>query len=409
MTLSRRGFLGASAIPFAGSMFGPLLRWVPGGPDRCLVVVELVGGNDGLNTLIPVDDAAYAAARPTLGSVRKGAHEVAPGFALHPVMGELHALFRRDRVAAIHSVGYPTPDRSHFRSRDIWHAADPTLGANTSPLTTGWVGRAADWLASRGAELPAVGLGGIEVPLALQGEKVVAPVLRRVEDYTLLVPTGANARQRQAAIRALAEADAPAGAPALTEFVRDVSRAGVAQAGRLEAALAGYESKVEYPEGSAFARALQLTARVLVSGLGTRLCHVPLDGFDTHARQAPTHAGLLGQLARGLAAFCADLQSHGLLDRVTILVHSEFGRRVQENQSQGTDHGAAAPVFVIGGAGLQPGLHGTAPNLSKLDDGDLVATVDFRAVYAEVLEWLGVPVDAVLDEVPGRDELTLFG
>ncbi len=396
MSFSRRDFLRAAAIAPASS---PLLRWIPSGPDRSLVVVELVGGNDGLNTLIPVDDDKYHNARPSLKSVAKGALKVADGFALHPSMPQIQDLFVRGEAAAVHSVGYPKPDRSHFRSQDIWHSADPLIEKKHAG-TTGWLGRAADQLAkAHDAQVPALGLGGLEVPLALQGVNAVAPVLNRIEDYSLLVAGGGKSDSIAGLVE---DADAKGD---LTEFVRGVAQSGVAHATKMQKALAGYRAKAEYPNSS-FGRAMKLTARVLLSGFGTRICHVPLSGFDTHARQAPTHAGLMRQLSLGVGALCEDLRAHGKGEQVVVFVHSEFGRRVSENKSQGTDHGAAAPVFVFGG-GVKGGLHGPAPDLGDLDDGDVKATADFRGVYAALLGRLGVDAGAVLGK-PSWDAVELF-
>jgi uncharacterized protein (DUF1501 family) len=295
----------------------------------------------------------------------------------------------------IHGVGYPEPDRSHFRSRDIWHTADPTFQRRTSE-TTGWLGRAADWLADRGAAVPGLSVGDLSVPLMLAGRRVVVPSLERVEDYQLLVdPAGGQAGIRRAEIAALAAAgEDDRRAAELERFVRGVAQSSIASAERMQRALAAYRPRAEYPDGP-LGRNLQVVARVLVSGFGTRLFHVSLGGFDTHARQLPAHEALLRQLSRGIGALVGDLAAHAVLERTTILVFSEFGRRLAENQSQGTDHGAAGPVFVFGD-GLRPGLLGEAPGLADLDDGDLVATCDFRGVYGALLRRLGIDDVAVL-------------
>lgn len=396
---SRRSFLRAfGAVPLVGPLTSPRLTWLPDGDDVSLLVLELEGGNDGLNTLIPRDDRAYAKARPQLGSVRGGAHAVGDeGFALHPSMGAMAKLFARGLAAAVHGVGYPDPDRSHFRSRDIWHAADPTF----DPLrgaTSGWLGRAA--AAMVGAPLPAVAVGAARLPLALRSEKVVVPVLERIEDYALRVAGGGDAGRE-----ALGHLATTAGDPGddLHGFLRGVASAAVTSAARLQRDLAAYRPRAEYPGGD-LGRDLQLAARVLVSGCGTRLLHVSFGGFDTHAQQLPTHAGLLRQVSDGLAALCADLEAHGRLGHTMILVHSEFGRRVAENGSLGTDHGAAAPVFVLGG-GVRAGLHGKPPDLDDLVDGDVRVSTDFRAVYAALLQRLGVEPSVAVAAAPAALDL----
>ncbi|MBX3461685.1 MAG: DUF1501 domain-containing protein [Planctomycetes bacterium] len=386
-TCDRRSFLQfCGALPFVGRGFG---AWAPLADDRVLLVLELVGGNDGLNTVIPVDDARYAALRPQLQAVRKGAHRLADGTALHPALGRLRRRLEAGGVAVRHGVGYPGPDRSHFRSRDIWHTADPGL-VRVGARTTGWLGRAADLVAARSAGLGAAAVGGLEVPLLLRGRSVTVPSLRRLEDCQWLAPTAAGPIGAEAAVRDLVDAGRGDGA---RTHAAAVARAAVRLADDLTAAMRRYRPAADYP-GTALGRDLQLAARLVVAGFGTRLLHIGFAGFDTHARQLPTHAGLLAQLDAALDAFAQDLAAQGRAERVAVLVHSEFGRRAAENASQGTDHGAAAPVFVLGP--VQGGVHGPVPDLQRLDDGDVAATMDFRSVYADGLSWLGLEPEAVL-------------
>lgn len=390
MNIDRRTFLqAASAAPFVWSL-GRHGSWIPGGDPRCLLVLELEGGNDGLNTVIPVDDAEYPRLRAGLSSVRKGARALGDGTSLHPSLVQLHAHITGGRGAIVHGVGYAQPDRSHFRSRDIWHVADPEH-QRVSAATTGWMGRAAEQLASASAGLPAVAIGGLQVPLVLHSHRVSAPSLVRATDFQWLSPTAAGPMPHGAATRAVASAAEVAG---LARTVADVQRAGIEMADGLTAALQRYQPKAEYPP-TALGRHLQLAAQMLIAGTGTRLLHVPFGGFDTHARQLPTHAGLLAQLDAALAALLLDLAAHGCAERVAILVHSEFGRRAAENASLGTDHGAAGPVMLFGGA-VRAGPHGVVPDLGQLREGDVPATCDFRRIYAELLRWLAVPVPAVL-------------
>lgn len=391
MNIDRRTFLQAvAATPlwWGARATGAL---APGGDDRTLLVLELVGGNDGLNTVIPVDDARYAALRPRLSAVRNGARRLADGTALHAALGWLHRAVGEGRATVVHGVGYPRPDRSHFRSRDIWHTADPEH-QRVLAGTTGWLGRAADALAATAAGVPAAAIGGLEVPLALKGRRVVVPGLRRIEDFQWLSAVGPGPLGRNAPARGVVR-EPPAG-DAQRAFVAATTARAVALADDLSAALARYRPQADYPAGSLGAD-LRLAAQLVVSGFGTRLVHVPFGGFDTHARQLPTHAGLLAQLDAALAAFAADLDAHGASSRVAVLVHSEFGRRVAENASQGTDHGAAAPAFVLLG-GARGGVLGPSPDLDRLDDGDLIAATDFRSVYRDLLVWLGVEPAGVL-------------
>jgi len=386
-SLDRRSFLrAAAALPLLPLPFSRG-SWLPFADDRVLLVVELVGGNDGLNTVIPVDDARYAALRPKLQVVRNGALPLGDGTSLHRALGRLHRHVTAGTGAVVHGVGYPNPDRSHFRSRDIWHTADPghqRVGTDT----TGWLGRVADALLSTSSGVPAAAIGSLEVPLVLRGKRATVPSLRRVEDFQWLSATGAGDVGRGAAMRQLVSRETASGADDLATQVARTARDAVSLADDLSAALTRYRPKAEYPATS-LGRELQLAARVAIAGFGVRLLHVGFAGFDTHARQLPTHEGLLAQLDEALAALLADLGGHGKADRTVVLVHSEFGRRVQENGSQGTDHGAAAPVFAFGG-GVVGGVHGKPPNLGDLDDGDVKATVDFRSVYGDLLRAAGL-------------------
>jgi uncharacterized protein (DUF1501 family) len=395
MTLDRRSFLQfAGAVPLWWGLRGAG-AFAKHGDERTLLVLELLGGNDGLNTVIPVDDERYARLRPVLSAVRSGAHRLGDGTALHASLAKLHGLVTAGRATVLHGVGYPQPDRSHFRSRDIWQVADPAH-VRVTAATTGWLGRAADAIARDSAGVPAAAVGGLEVPLVLKSERTAVPSLRRVEDFQWLSATAPGPVGSASPTRRVVAASGSAAGTAddLRAFVARTAARGVALADELSAALARYRPKAEYPAGQ-LGNDLRLAAQLVVSGFGTRLLHLSFGGFDTHARQLPTHAGLLAQLDAALAAFVADLDGHGAAERVVVLVHSEFGRRAAENASQGTDHGAAAPAFVLLG-GARGGVIGPLPDLGTLDDGDPIATTDFRSVYRDLLTWLGIDAARVL-------------
>jgi uncharacterized protein (DUF1501 family) len=259
--------------------------------------------------------------------------------------------------------------------------------------TTGWLGRAADLLAAQSAGVPAASVGGLEVPLALKAARTTVPSIARVEDFQWLSPIGAVPFAANAPTRGVLDVESESdGSP--RSHAAATSRAAVELADDLASALRRYEPRAEYPD-TQLGRELQLAARLVIAGFGTRLLHAGFAGFDTHARQLPTHAGLLRQLDGALGAMLQDLDAHGQSERTLVVVHSEFGRRVAENASQGTDHGAAAPVFAWGG-GVVGGPIGPIPDLKQLDDGDLIGTTDFRSVYRDVLQWLGVDPAAVL-------------
>ncbi len=368
----------------------------PSASERCVVIVQLDGGNDGLNTLAPVGDDLYHRLRPSLALRPDAGHRVDEHFAWHPALSRLARRFAEGGVAVVQGVGYPEPNLSHFTSLDIVQS-----GTTATPLpATGWLGRAAD--AAFEGEYPPLTL------LAL-GQDVAPRVLRAVRGMPVAVPRLADAAVRVAPANA-DEADERARRRVLEALARGTreqdSAAHVAAAARAAKQVAldlaraeDFTPAVEWPD-SPLARDLQLVARVIDKGLPTRFFHVAQGGYDTHALQAEPHANLLGTLDAALDAFLRELTARKLHERVLVLTVSEFGRRVAQNgfgERAGTDHGAASLQLALG-AGIVPGLHGAAPNLAELDaHGNLRHTVDFRSVYAGVLQrWLGLDAAAVL-------------
>lgn len=358
-------------------------------PKR-LIVVELAGGNDGLNTVVPLRDPAYAPARPRL-AIRSGLHALDERFGLHPRMRGLAGLHARGDVATLLAVGYPDPDRSHFRSMDIWQSARPDL----EEPQHGWIGLAADALRRTGHEHPALALGMAKRPLALQAKEVVIPALGRLEDYQLYeeARVGGKRRSRMRTLDSLVEDRA--GDDALERLLKGTARTAYGGSRELQHATRAYRTRAKFPR-DAFGRHCELASRALASPLGLRVLWLRQGGYDTHAGQTRTHGTLLASLDGGLTALAEDLRARGTWAETRILVFSEFGRRVAENQSRGTDHGAAGPAFVLGG-GVRGGVHGAAPSLVALDRGDLRHALDFRALYAELLEdWLEVSAAPIL-------------
>jgi uncharacterized protein (DUF1501 family) len=354
---------------------------------RTLVVVQMAGGNDGLNTLVPYRDDVYRRARPTLGLAERELLPLDDRFALHGALGPLRPAWDAGELAIVQGVGYPHPSLSHFEAMDVWHAADPSLGRKG-----GWLAKLVEGAVDSGGH-PFSGLGiGASLPPALCCPKIPPPVVDDVRNYQLLGDTAfpQAAAAREQALLELYEAyrdDGPYGE--LFVATARNAREGYAKLQRA----AGVPS-AQYP-ANAFGRGLQLVAQAIVEDLGVRVAYLPYGGFDTHARQAREHARLLGGLAEGLSAFRRDLAAHGRADDVLVVTWSEFGRRVDENASGGTDHGMAGPMFLLGP--VRAGLHGDPPPLTDLDRGNLRHTVDFRAVYATLLEgWLGVPSDGIL-------------
>jgi uncharacterized protein (DUF1501 family) len=404
--LSRRSFLKvgvqtSSLIALAPTVPGFLARTAraarPQRDGRVLVVIQLDGGNDGINTVVPFKDDGYAKYRAALRLPAERLLKLTKEIGLHPAMRDAAKLVEDGRLAIVQGVGYPNPTRSHFRSMAVWHTADLSLvrGVDApdadSEAALGWIGRALD-----GVRRPADGspdavfvgsgsFGTVTFPPALRSRHSSAAALTRPEDALLTLKGDA---------RSIASGTAP-GADDLADFVRRNTLAAYTTSERMTEVLRLKESGRSYPENQLGQR-LRSIARLIKAGVGTRVFYTVQPGYDTHAGQTDFHHSLLEELATGLRVFLEDLSSAKLAERVAVLCFSEFGRRVQENNSAGTDHGTAGPVFVAG-PGVRAGLVGETPRLLDLQDGDLKMTVDFRRVYAAVLEdWLGLPARPTL-------------
>lgn len=357
---------------------------------RVLVVIQLDGGNDGINTVVPYTDEGYAKHRNVLRLPKDRLLKINKDVALHPAMSDVAQLLESGRLAIVQGVGYPNPSRSHFKSMAIWHSANVHLprgeGADVqTKAVLGWIGQALD-----GGRKPADGSPGAvyvgtgPLPTALRGRRSVASAMNRPEDSILTVPAQA----------ALAVAGPPAGQD-LAAFVQRSTLDAYATSDRMAEVVRAPGGDARYP-ATALSGRLKVVARLIKSGAGTRVFYTSQSTYDTHYVQLPAHDDLLRELSGALRAFLDDLASAKLAERVAVLCFSEFGRRVQENGSQGTDHGTAGPVFLAGSA-VRSGLLGETPKLLDLQDGDLKMTVDFRQVYAAVLEdWLGLPSTPVL-------------
>jgi uncharacterized protein (DUF1501 family) len=349
--------------------------------DRVLVVVQLEGGNDGLNTVVPYRMDDYYRRRPSIAVPRAAVRRLDDEIGLHPEMAGLHSLFEEGRLAVVQGVGYPDPDRSHFRSTEIWESADLAGGAARS----GWLGRCLCHAETpRRSLLPGVALGARAIPQALSADPMRAAAVESLEAFRvrgegLSAEQAALERQLLADLAALPRID-PEGS---LEFVRASLATSLAAAERLHEAISRIRSAVAYPD-FALARKLRQVAQV------------HLGGFDTHASQGPAHALLLRELSQSLKAFLDDLAAQGEIDRVLVMTFSEFGRRVEENGSLGTDHGTAAPLLMAGGR-VKGGVFERHPPLDDLADGDFRFSIDFRRVYATAIErWLGLPSREVL-------------
>ncbi|MGE5610094.1 MAG: DUF1501 domain-containing protein [Bacillota bacterium] len=334
MIISRREFMrnGASAVAAGAAMPAALMNMAAArAANRVLVVMELNGGNDALNTVIPISDPLYAMARPTLAIRRSEALMLDGEVALHPAMKSMHELYERGQLAIIQGVGYPNASRSHFRSMEVWHR-----GVLSADVTNGWLGRYCEQ-ATAGQDLTPMVYSGNELPEVFKAEGIEA---RRIDLEKLQTPA-------------------------------------------------------EYPQGQLGAE-LATFAEMIKQDAKSKLFYVSVGGFDTHARQAESHGKLLGMVSAGMGAFLAEMRRAGREKDVMVMVFSEFGRRVKENTSAGTDHGTAGVMFFAGGS-VRGGLYGRQPHLTDLHEGDLRYSVDFRDCYATVLErWLGTAADRVV-------------
>jgi uncharacterized protein (DUF1501 family) len=343
------------------------------GPMRTLVLLQLSGGNDGLSTLVPYGDDAYARARRETRIRAEDVLRIDDRVGLHPRLAGLRETYERGRLALIEGVGPPEPSRSHFRALDVWHAAD----ARGRGVGAGWIGRCVERLAD--AQPHAIVHLGPRPPFALHGAARAALCLTPA----LRVADPARSRA-QPASRALDDPARREGDGDVLSLVRARLHEAQASASRLHEAVERHRSPAAYPP-SALARDLRSAAALIHAELGVRVISIELDGFDTHRDQRERLARLLTELDRALHAFLADLEHSEAGREALVFAFSEFGRRVEENASAGTDHGAAGLCLALG-AGVRGGLYGRPPALDALQDGDLVFTTDFRAPYATCIE-----------------------
>ena len=368
------------------------LRDTPGGAAKRLIVVQLGGGNDGLNTLVPFRNDLYFKARPTLAlKGTDGLLPVSGELALHQSMKGLKALFDQGQVAICNAVGYPNPDRSHFRSMDIWQ----TGSGSEQTLSTGWLGRYLDNNCAGGA--PAYQALEIDdtLSLALKGTKRNGLALKNPGKFHQLT------QSRYLNTLSQEKSAAPAGS-ALDYLYKTLAET-ASSADYLYEKSKIHTSTAAYPNTD-FGHNLKTTAELISSGVESRVYYLALSGFDTHVRQHEQQGRLLGELSDGLAALAADLQKSNEWNNTLVLVFSEFGRRVTQNASNGTDHGTANNVFLLSGALRKPGLLNQPASLADLDQGDLRYQLDFRSLYASILtDWLGADDKLVLG--PGVEKL----
>jgi uncharacterized protein (DUF1501 family) len=387
---------------------GALIQGVTGRDGNILVVLQLAGGNDGLNTVIPMGNDEYRKARPTLGLTDSSILRIDPATGLHPSLSGLASAYQDGHLAIVQGVGYPNPNRSHFRSTEIW----ATAVDSDKSSTTGWIGRYFDNACSgcdasvgiaTASQLPQSFAAATPKGVLYQGGGGVKKKSSKKK--------GSNLSDSDASMMSMEEDDSGEAGGSIgmlngpgnlgkmsaldflerTEMDAKVSQQEIANAS------AKAKNSVPFP-GSRLGQNFAMISRLIAGGMPTRIYYLSLGGFDTHTQQTDAHARLLKEMGDAVSAFLADLKAQGNLGRVTLMTFSEFGRRVKENASGGTDHGAAAPLFLAGG-GVKAGLLGQMPSLAPKDlfDGDVKYNTDFRSVYATVLEkHLGVKSAPIL-------------
>lgn len=366
------------------------IQTVTGKNGPILVVLQMAGGNDGLNMVVPYADDAYHIARPKIGIAADQVLKVTDTIGFNPKLTGLRGLYDSGNLALIQGVGYPNPNRSHFRSTDIWQTASDSNRYERE----GWIGRYFD-ACCKGAD-PAVGISvGSQAPLAFTAQTPTGISFAKPEQFRFISEVADDPAGTEETFRGMNSEDdsggsvqsyagkAPTGGDTL-DYLRRTALDAQVSSDKILAITSKAHSNTTYPNNQ-LGSSLSLVARLIAGGMPTRVYYVSQGGYDTHANQAGSHDRLMGDLDASIQAFVKDLKEQGNFDRVTLMTFSEFGRRVVENNSGGTDHGAAAPMFVLGG-GVKAGVYGQQPSLTKLTDGDLLYNVDFRSVYASILE-----------------------
>ncbi len=392
--MKRRDFIQRSTLAAAGTLFVPtflrasqtqLQQNSPNIDGKRLIIIQLTGGNDGLNTTIPFRNDIYYKNRPTIAIAANDVLRLSDEMGWNPALEALHPLYDNGEISIINSVGYPNPDRSHFRSMDIWHTASDS----DEYFSTGWLGRYLDKACDNCAQ-PHFALEVNEVlSLALKGNTRNGFAMSDAQQLQNLVQTPViktlvqhhhqhtHAENVAYLYRTLLDTNASA------DYLAQQSKA--------------TNSSTTYPNHN-FGKDLQQVAKLIAGGSDTQIYYISLEGFDTHANQKSQQERLLRIYAEGVAALTKDLKNAGAWNDTLVLTFSEFGRRVAENGSNGTDHGTANQVFLAGGSLRQAGFYNAAPNLETLDEGDLLHEIDFRRIYATVLQnWLNVQGEAVLN------------
>jgi uncharacterized protein (DUF1501 family) len=389
---TRRTFLKQSALATAGTMLLPgFLKSLEASPlslpegNKILVVIQLSGGNDGLNTIVPFTNDLYYKLRPQLALPRADVLRASDSLGFHPSLTKLNELYDQGYLAVINNVGYPNPDRSHFRSMDIWQTAS---GSNEY-LNTGWIGRYLDAsckncsMAHQAIEIDDM------LSLALKGENIKGMAVKNPKKLYTILHNNYFQKINNDSVSTPNES--------LNYLYKTLAEA-TSSADYIYAKSSVRSSEAVYPNHE-LAGQLKTVAELINSGLETKVYYVSFSGFDTHVRQQLQHAKLLSAYSESVHAFVRDLEKNNRFQDVMIMTFSEFGRRVAQNASGGTDHGTANNLFVIGKNLKKKGFINGTPDLSRLDQGDLIHEIDFRNVYATLLnKWLDAPGSTILNK-----------
>ncbi len=367
----------------------------PAVPDsrsrNVLVVLQLSGGNDGLGTVIPYADPTYYRLRPHLAVPREQVLPLTDKMGLNPALKKLRDLYTAGHVAVLESVGYPNPNRSHFRAMEIWQTGRPDVNE-----PTGWLGRllAGDDCEDENCRIRGLNIGS-SVPRTLYTESTIVPSLTNTANYQFRAD-GRFTRDRQAQLDAIHDVCNHTGAGGVAEFVRLAALEAFDSSDLLQQ-IVGPTDQNTGSDNNPLTEGLKLISKVIAADVGARVFYISIGGFDTHSQQARTHSELMTQIDDAISSFYSTLEASGHDDRVLLMTFSEFGRRVAENASQGTDHGTALPMFLVG-KGVKGGFYGTPPDLNALQDGDITHQMDFRGVYSSILkQWMNVDPSRVIE------------
>ena len=359
-----------------------------------LVVLQLSGGNDLMNTVVPYADPLYHNYRGAVGVPDEEVLRIDDRYGFHPAMGPFKELWDQGKVAIVAGVGYPNPNRSHFRSMDIWHTCEPDTVA-----TEGWLGRAVRDLDPTGENVLTAVNFGAGLPRALSVPNVPVTSVAQLENYGLLTDIGGEA-QRKSALELFRQMYAPAiGSGPVNNYIRQTGLDALKGADTIKVAPAKYSSNIEYSHNS-IAQSLKGVAQVHLADLGTRVFYTQYGGFDVHANEVPTMQLLWTDVSGAIFDFYSDLREHHASEEVIMLVFTEFGRRVRDN-GNGTDHGSGGGAFIIGDR-VKGGMYAEYPSLApeKQVEGDLQFNYDFRGLYSSVLDqWLGLDAAPIVNGI----------